>query len=102
MDRISRRSVRPNISETARELLADSGEPVPALLAVFERSDPIEGSFDEESQGMLELVPEPNLIMGFNGEAPDSVAVAFATLTTVCETLACASRLMALMPGNEA
>jgi hypothetical protein len=26
---------------------------------------------------------------------------AFAILSTVCESLACASRLMTLMPGNE-
>jgi hypothetical protein len=81
--------------------LIDYGEPLPSLLAVFERSDAIEGCFDEESQGMLEVQPEPNLVIPFNGEKEDSVRDAFAVLATVCDTLSCASRLMQIMPGNE-
>jgi hypothetical protein len=81
--------------------LIDCGEPVPALLAVFEQSDPIEGCFDEDCQTMLELTPAPNLIIPFNGEARQGVLGAFAVLATVCETLSCASRLITLMPGNE-
>ena len=101
LDRLSNRSARPEISESARELLIDCGEPVPALLAVFEGHDAIEACFDEDCQGMLELTPEPNLIIEFNGETPQSVAEAFGILSTVCETLSCASRVMELMPGNE-
>lgn len=101
LDRLSGRSARPEIGDEVRELLIDCGEPVPALLAAFERRDAIEGCFDEESQGMLELIPEPNLIIPFNGETKEGVLGAFAVLSTVCETLSCASRLMKLMPGNE-
>jgi hypothetical protein len=71
------------------------------LLAVFERSDAVEGCFDEESEGMLEVIPEPNLIIPFNGESEESVLGAFEVLATVCETLSCAVRLMKMMPGNE-
>jgi hypothetical protein len=50
---------------------------------------------------MLELIPEPNLIIGFNGESADSAARAFEILSTVCAALACASKLMRILPGNE-
>jgi hypothetical protein len=101
LDRLSNQSVRPEIGEDTRELLMDCGESVPALLAVFERNDAIEGCFDEGCQGMLELIPEPNLIIGFNGESADSAARAFEILSTVCAALACASKLMRILPGNE-
>jgi hypothetical protein len=101
LDRLSNRSDRPEIGDDMRELLVDCGEPVPAVLAVFERNDVIEGCFDEECQGMLELIPEPNLIVQFNGESQRSVTSAFAVLSTVCSVLSCASKLMRMMPGNE-
>ena len=50
---------------------------------------------------MLELTPEPNLIVPLNGEDDRSVRAAFDVLGVFCETLACASRLMKIMPGNE-
>ena len=89
------------IDDETSELLIDCGEPVPALLAVFERSDPIEGCFDEDCQTMLEVTPAPNLIIPFNGETREGVLGAFAVLATACETLSVASRLMTIMPGNE-
>lgn len=101
MDRVSCRRERPEIDDELNELLIDCGEPVPALLAVVERSDPIEGCFDEDCQTMLEVTPTPNLIIPFNGETRDGVLGAFAILATVCETLSCASQLITLMPGNE-
>jgi hypothetical protein len=101
LNRSSNQGVRPEIEEGARELFMDCGEPVPALLAVFERNDSIEGSFDEECQGMLELTPEPSLIVPFNGDSRESVVAAFAVLGTVANTLSCASKLMRIMPGNE-
>jgi hypothetical protein len=101
LDRMSCQRERPKIDDEISELLIDCGEPVPALLAVFERSDPIEGCFDEDSQTMLELTPAPNLIVRFNGETKEGVVGAFTVLSTVCETLSCASRLMTIMPGNE-
>jgi len=101
LDRAASQSARPDVDEEVRELLIDCGEPVPALLAVFERTDAIEGCFDEECQGMLELTPEPNLIISFNGETDEGVRGAFAILSVACQTLSCASRLMKIMPGNE-
>jgi hypothetical protein len=100
MDHVSSRHARPEIDESTRELLMDCGEPVPALLAVFEQHDSIEGCFDEDCQTMLEVTPAPNVIIPFNGEAPESVLEAFAILSTVCETLSLASRVITMMPGN--
>ena len=68
LERVSRYP-RPTLGEEFRDELIDCGEPLPALLAVFERHDAIEGSFDEESQGMLEVTPEPNLIIPFQGDS---------------------------------
>jgi hypothetical protein len=101
LDRLSCQRKRPEIDAEVRELLIDCGEPVPALLAVFEQNDPIEGCFDEDCLTMLELTPAPNLIIPFNGEAIEGVLGAFGVLATVCETLSCASRLITLMPGND-
>ena len=101
VERAASRVVRPVIDEDTGAMLADCGEPLPALLAVFEKSDAIEGQFDEESQGMLEVTPEPNLIIRLNGEDVESVRDAFDRLAACCETLACARRLMKIMPGNE-
>jgi hypothetical protein len=101
LERLSSRAKRPDIGDNVRELLIDCGEPVPALLAVFERTDAIEGCFDEECQGMLELTPEPNLIVPFDGQSEESVGGAFTVLAVACDTLTCASRLMKIMPGNE-
>ena len=101
VERAASRVVRPVIDEDTGAMLADCGEPLPALLAVFEKSDAIEGQFDEESQGMLEVTPEPNLIILLNGEDVESVRDAFDRLAACFETLACARRLMKIMPGNE-
>jgi hypothetical protein len=56
------KSARPEVSEQAMERLADSNPPVPALVAVFEKHDAIEGCFNDEAQGMLECTPEPNVM----------------------------------------
>lgn len=100
LERASKRSARPLIDEDTSGTLADAGEPLPALLAVFEKQDAIEGQFDEASHTMLELTPEPNLIVPLDGTDESSVRRAFAVLEVCCETLACASRLIAAMPGN--
>jgi hypothetical protein len=101
LDRLSCCRKRPEIDSETSELLIDCGESVPALLAVFERSDPIEGCFDEDCQTMLEVTPSPNLIIPFSGETREGVVGAFAILATACETLSAASRLMTIMPGND-
>src|ERR1051326_6629478 len=101
LDRVSSARKRPAIENETRDLLMDCGEPVPALLAVFERNDPIEGCFDEDCQAMLEVTPEPNLIIPFNGQTREGVLGAFTVLGAACDTLSVASRLLAIMPGNE-
>lgn len=84
----------PTVDDETRDLLSDCGEPVPALVAVFEEHDTIEGSFDEESQGMLEVTPEPNLILSFNGTHPRSISAAFAQLRSLCRTLQLSANLL--------
>ncbi|MFN9296677.1 MAG: hypothetical protein ACK6DZ_03085 [Acidobacteriota bacterium] len=84
----------PAIDDETRDLLSDCGEPVPALVAVFEEHDAIEGSFDEESQGMLELTPEPNLILSLNGTHPGSISAAIAQVRSLCQTLLLAAYLL--------
>ena len=79
----------------------DSNPPLPALLVSFKRHDSISASFDDESQAFLEASPEPNLIMEIDPADHASVRHAFDTLGVVCETMAAASRLAALLPGNE-
>ena len=101
IERAAARVVRPVIDEDTGAMLADCGEPLPAMLAVFEKNDAIEGQFDEESQGMLEVTPEPNLVIRLNGEDVESVRDAFDKLAACCETVACVRRLMKIMPGNE-
>jgi hypothetical protein len=67
------------------------------LLAVFERHDAIEGCFDEDSQGMMECVPEPNVILPFRPEDVESVREAFRLLGVVCSVLRQSARLIKLM-----
>jgi hypothetical protein len=101
LDQTSRKADRPQLDERTGDILSDSGEALPALLAVFEKRDAIEGQFDEASQAMLELTPEPNLIVPFDGTDEGSVTRAFDVLAVCCETLACSSRLIKMMPGRE-
>lgn len=96
----SRSAERPVVSDELRESFVDCGEPVPALVAVFEERDAIEGAFDEEAQGMLEVTPEPNLIIPFEGKLVASVASGFDCLATLCRSLTLASELISLMPGT--
>jgi hypothetical protein len=100
MERASQ-TERPVADEEVWEQLQDNNPAVPALLAVFERSDAIEGCFDEEAQTMLEAPPEPNVILPLNGRDAASVASAFEKLACTTQTLAAASGLIELMPGNE-
>jgi hypothetical protein len=93
----SRKGARPNITESAREPLMDSNPPVPALLAVFEKHDAIEGCFDEEAQGMLECAPEPNLIVPLQSGDAESVRAAFQTLEVACNVFQQGVHLIKLM-----
>ncbi len=99
--KVSNRGERPQITDEVSEMLMDCNPPLPALLAVFEPNDAVEACFDEESETMLEATPEPNLILPFNWRDGTSIRQAFETLGKLCETLAAANRLIALMPGNE-
>ena len=93
----SRQKKRPEITEAVRERLLDSNPPVPALVAVFEKHDAIEGCFDEEAQGMLECAPEPNLIVPFLSGDIESVRAAFQTLEVACSVFREGVRLIKLM-----
>ncbi len=88
---------RPDMGELAEAQLMDSNPPVPALVAVFEKHDAVEGCFDEESQGMLECPPEPNVILPFRVADADSVGEAFRLLGVICGTLGQGARLMTTM-----
>jgi len=101
LNRISRKLSRPEISEETREAFMDSNPPLPALLIGFKRHDAMSACFDDESQAFLEATPEPNLIVEINPAGCASVRRAFDTLAVLCETMAAASRLAALLPGND-
>ena len=92
----SRQGERPKITESVQERLMDSNPPVPALVAVFEKHDAIEGCFDEEAQGMLECAPEPNLIVPFLSGDIESVRAAFQTLEVACNVFREGVRLIKL------
>jgi hypothetical protein len=70
---------------------------VPALLAVFEKHDAIEGCFDEEAQGMLECAPEPNLIVPLQSDDAASVRAAFQTLEVAFSVFQQGARLIKVM-----
>ena len=50
---------------------------------------------------MMEVTPEPNLIIPFSPGDAASVQSVFRTFAVACETIAAASRLVDLMPGND-
>ena len=97
LDRLSLKGKRPDIGEQAQERLNDANPPVPALLAVFNKHDAIEGCFDEESQGMLECQPEPNVILPFRAGDAKSVVETFRLLSVICGVLRQGARLITLM-----
>lgn len=101
LNRVSRKAERPTLGDDVGELLSDCNPPLPSLLAIFSESDAIEACFQEESEYMMEVTPEPNLILPFNPASTVSVRGAFHAFGVACETLAAASRLMDLMPGND-
>lgn len=101
LEAISSRLLRPEFDENLRDLLVDCGEPLPALLAVFEKRDAIEGQFDEESQGMLEVTPEPNFIIRVDFEDPDAIHRVFTIVADCGQALARASAIIALAHSCE-
>jgi hypothetical protein len=101
LDRVSAQAKRPELDDDIGQQLSDCNPPLPCLLAIFAEGDSIAAQFDEEAQGMLEVTPEPNLIIPFDPAKTGSVRDAFHVLGVACETIAAASRLIDLMPSND-
>ncbi len=99
--RVSKQAKRPDFTEDMREQLMDSNPPLPSLLAAFSSGDAVVGCFDDEAQTAMEATPQPNLIIPLKFSDPANVRQGFRTLGVACRTLAAASRLIDLMPGNE-
>ncbi len=101
LDRMSAQAKRPEIDDDIGQQLSDCNPPLPCLLAVFAEGDAVAACFDEEAQGMMEVTPEPNLIIPFDSTHNESVRAAFQVFGVACDTIAAASRLIDLMPGND-
>ncbi len=100
LERLSQKFHPAEISEETREAFIDSNPPLPALLVSFKRHDAIASCFDDESQTMMEAGPEPNFIVEINLGDHANVQQAFETLGVLSETMAAASRLAGMCPGN--
>ena len=101
LDGVSRSAERPELDDDIRERLSDCNPPLPCLLAVFADGDAIAGCFDEEAQGMMEVEPEPNIIIPFDPTDMESVQRTFRMFGVACRTIAAACCIINLMPGNE-
>ena len=101
LDRLSAQAKRPELDDDTSQQLSDCNPALPCLLAVFAEADAIAACFDEEAEGMMEATPEPNLIIPFDPTDTESVHAAFQVFSVACETIAAASGLVDLMPGND-
>ena len=101
LNHLSAQAERPDLGDDISEQLSDCNPSLPCLLAVFEDGDAIAGCFDEEAEGMMEVEPEPNIIIPFDPADTESVQRTFHTFGVACQTIAAASRLTDLMPGND-
>lgn len=99
--RASRQAKRPEFTEDMGEQLMDSNPRLPSLLAAFSSGDAVIGCFDDEGENAMEVTPQPNLIIPLKLSDPAGVRQGFRTLGVLCKTLALASRLIEVMPGNE-
>ena len=93
LDGVSRGAERPELDDDIGEQLSDCNPPLPCLLAVFADGDAIAGWFDEEAQGMMEVEPEPNIIIPFDPTDTESVQRTFHMFGVACQTIAAASRV---------
>jgi hypothetical protein len=100
LDHLSTQAGRPELDDDIREELSDCNPPLPCLLAVFAEADAISAAF-EDAQGMMEVEPEPNIIIPFDPTDTKSVQRTFHVFGVACQTIASASRLIDLMPGND-
>ncbi len=99
--RVASRAKRPDFTDDMGEQLMDANPPLPCLLAAFTQGDAVVGCFDDEAQTAMETTPHPNLIIPLQISNPASVRRGFRILGVAYETLAAASRLIDLMPGND-
>jgi hypothetical protein len=98
---VSKQAKRPEFTEDMGEQLMDSNPALPCLLAAFSSSDAVVACFDDEAETAMEVTPQPNVIIPLKICDPVSITQGFRTLGILCRTLAAASRLIDLMPGNE-
>ncbi len=68
---------------------------------MFAEGDSIAACFDEDATGMMEVEPEPNIIIPFDPTNRESVQRTFHMFGVACQTIAAASRVIDLMPGND-
>jgi hypothetical protein len=101
LDHLSAQAKRPELRDDIGQQLSDCNPPLPCLLAVFAEADSTSASFDEEAEGMMEVTPEPNIIIPFDPTDTESVQRTFDMFGVACQTIAAASRLIDLMPGND-
>ena len=101
LDRLSAQAKRPELGDDIGQQLSDCNPSLPCLLALFAEADGIEACFTEEADGMLEVTPEPNLIIPFDPTHTVTVRDVFHVFGVACEAIAAASRLIDLMPGND-
>ncbi len=101
LERLSAQAKRPELGDDIGQQLSDCNPPLPCLLAIFAKADSVSAAFDDEAQGMLEVTPEPNLIIPFDPADTESVRNAFQVFGVACVSIAAASRLIDLMPGND-
>jgi hypothetical protein len=99
--RVASRAKRLDFTDDMGEQLMDANPPLPCLLAAFTQGDAVVGCFDDEAQTAMETTPHPNLIIPLQLSNPSNVRQGLRTLAVACETLAAASRLIELMPGND-
>ena len=98
---VSKQAKRPAFTDDMGEQLMDSNPALPCLLAAFSSGDAVVGCFDDEAETAMEVTPQPNVIIPLKICDPVSVTKGFRTLGVLCRTLAAASGLIDLMPGNE-
>jgi len=101
LERVSAQVKRPELDDAIGQQLSDCNPPLPCLLAIFTEADSVAACFDEDAQGMLEVTPEPNLIIPFDPTNSEAVRDAFHVFGVACGTIAAAGRLIDLMPGND-
>ena len=75
--------------------------PCPVCWRCLLKAMQFQHAFDEDAQGMMEVEPEPNIIIPFDPTDAASVQRTFHMFGVACQTIAAASRLIDLMPGND-